>query len=144
DLLPINHIQLISHVKNIDEAIRVAAKPLYKQNYIDANYIDSMIQYFDETYMVINQNIAIPHAENEQNVNRTSMSMLVLDKPLTLKTGLDVNLFVIIAATDKFKHLRPLLQLRDLAQDAEMVQNIIRTDSKSQVFEVIKHFSIIE
>lgn len=103
-----------------------------------------MIQYFDETYMVINQNIAIPHAENEQNVNRTSMSMLVLDKPLTLKTGLDVNLFVIIAATDKFKHLRPLLQLRDLAQDAEMVQNIIRTDSKSQVFEVIKHFSIIE
>ncbi|MDN8848048.1 PTS sugar transporter subunit IIA, partial [Staphylococcus aureus] len=100
DLLPINHIQLISHVKNIDEAIRVAAKPLYNQHYIDANYIDSMIQYFDATYMVINQNIAIPHAENEQNVNRTSMSMLVLDEPLTLKTGLDVNVFVIIAATD--------------------------------------------
>ena len=144
DLLPINHIQLISHVESIEEAIQVAAKPLYSQHYIDANYIDSMIQYFDETYMVINQNIAIPHAENEQNVNRTSMSMLVLDEPLTLKTGHNVNIFVIIAATDKFKHLRPLLQLRDLAQDTEMVQKIIKTDSKSQVFEVIKHFSIIE
>ncbi|MDG0841897.1 BglG family transcription antiterminator [Staphylococcus equorum] len=144
DLLPVHHIQFASQVSNLEEAIRLTAEPLSSQNYIDANYIDSMIQSFDDTYMVINQNIAIPHAENEQNVNRTSMSMLVLDEPLTLSTGLNVHVFVVIAATDKFKHLRPLLQLRDLAQDNESMQSIIQTDSKAQIFETIKQFSKID
>ncbi|MDK9877882.1 PTS sugar transporter subunit IIA [Staphylococcus equorum] len=144
DLLPVHHIQFASRVSNLEEAIRLTAEPLSSQSYIDANYIDSMIQSFDDTYMVINQNIAIPHAENEQNVNRTSMSMLVLDEPLTLSTGRNVHVFVVIAATDKFKHLRPLLQLRDLAQDNESMQSIIQTDSKSQIFETIKQFSKID
>src|SRR5699024_8904854 len=144
DLIPNHHIQFASRLSNLEEAIRLTAAPLLKLHYIDANYIDSMIQNFDDTYMVINQNIAIPHAENDQNVSRTSMSMLVLDEPLTLSTGHDVHIFVVIAATDKFKHLRPLLQLRDLAQDDQSIQKIIQTDSKSQVFETIKQFSKID
>ncbi|MBU0438716.1 BglG family transcription antiterminator [Staphylococcus succinus] len=144
DLLPIHHIQFAQCISNMEVAIRLAAEPLLTQQYIDANYIDSMIKSFDETYMVIHQNIAIPHAENEQNVNRTAMSMLILEEPLTLSTGFDVHIFVVIAATDKFKHLRPLLQLRDLAQDHKSIQSIIQSESKSQIFETIKTFSNID
>lgn len=144
DLLPTNHINIVQSVVNIEEAIRLTAEPLVKMNYVDTAYIDAMIDAFDDTYMVINQNIAIPHADGESTVNRTSMSMLVLDEPLQLSTGKDVYIFVVIAATDKFKHLRPLLQLRDMSQDTESIQRIIETDSKNAVYEIIQQFSKID
>ena len=37
-----------------------------------------MQQHFDDTYMVIQNNIAIPHAMSDGGVKRTAMSMLVL------------------------------------------------------------------
>ena len=49
------------------------------------------------------------------------MSMLILEEPIKLSTNHEVHIFVVIAATDKFKHLRPLLQLRDLAQDHQVL-----------------------
>lgn len=144
DLLPVNHIHFTKNVMNIEEAIQLAAEPLVKMRYIDNQYIDLMNNAFDDTYMVINQNIAIPHADGEDTVNRTSMSMLVLEEPLKLSTGLDVYIFVVIAAADKFKHLRPLLQLRDLSQDTQNIQRISQTQSKREVYEIIKHYSKID
>jgi len=99
---------------------------------------------FDDTYMVINQNIAILHADGDQVVHRTAMSMLILKEPLELSTGLKVHIFVAIAATDKFKHLRPLLQLRDMSQDDKAIKQIVQTDSKIDVYKIIQHFSKID
>lgn len=144
DLLPINHINFVHSVADIHEAIRLTADPLVKMKYIDAQYIEKMHEAFDDTYMVINQNIAIPHADGEQVVHRTSMSMLILEQPLELSTGLKVHIFVVIAATDKFKHLRPLLQLRDMSQDQAVIKQMVNTDSKKDVFEMIQHFSKID
>ena len=72
------------------------------------------------------------------------MSMLILEQPLELSTGLKVHIFVVIAATDKFKHLRPLLQLRDMSQDQAVIKQMVNTDSKKDVFEMIQHFSKID
>ncbi len=144
DLLPTNHIRFVHSVVDIEEAIRLTAEPLVKMKYIDSQYIDKMHKAFDDTYMVINQNIAIPHAEGDQVVHRTSMSMLVLEEPLELSTGFKVQIFVVIAATDKFKHLRPLLQLRDMSQDNDAIQQIVKADSKKDILEIIQHFSKID
>lgn len=144
DLLPTNHINFVERVDDIEEAIRLTANPLMRMKYIDPLYIDKMQAAFDDTYMVIHQKIAIPHADGDQVVHRTAMSMLILKEPLELSTGLKVHIFVVIAATDKFKHLRPLLQLRDMSQDDEAIQQIVQTDSKIDVYKVIQHFSKID
>lgn len=144
DLLPTNHINFVEGVADIEEAIQLTANPLVRMNYVDPLYIDKMHAAFDDTYMVINQNIAIPHADGDQVVHRTAMSMLILKEPLELSTGLKVHIFVAIAATDKFKHLRPLLQLRDMSQDDEAIQQIVQTDSKIDVYKIIQHFSKID
>lgn len=144
DLITYKHIQFIQQVDNVNEAIRITAFPLVEQGYIDQSYIDQMIYSFDDTYMVINQNIAIPHAENKNNVHRTSMSMLILEEPITLSTEYKVSIFVVIAATDKFKHLRPLLQLRDLAQNKEGIQHILEANTKKTVSDIIHSFSNID
>mgnify|MGYP002656335509 FL=1 len=144
DLLSTNHINFVERVADIEEAIQLTANPLVRMKYVDPLYIDKMHAAFDDTYMVINQNIAIPHADGDQVVHRTAMSMLILKEPLELSTGLKVHIFVAIAATDKFKHLRPLLQLRDMSQDDEAIQQIIQTDSKIDVYKIIQHFSKID
>ncbi|WP_259342008.1 BglG family transcription antiterminator [Mammaliicoccus sciuri] len=144
DLLPTNLINFVERVADIEEAIQLTANPLVRMKYVDPLYIDKMHVAFDDTYMVINQNIAIPHADGDQVVHRTAMSMLILKEPLKLSTGLKVHIFVAIAATDKFKHLRPLLQLRDMSQDDEAIQQIVQTDSKIDVYKIIQHFSKID
>ncbi len=144
DLLPTNHINFVERAADIKEAIQLTANPLVRMKYVDPLYIDKMHAAFDDTYMVINQNIAIPHADGDQVVHRTAMSMLILKEPLELSTGLKVHIFVAIAATDKFKHLRPLLQLRDMSQDDEAIQQIVQTDSKIDVYKIIQHFSKID
>lgn len=144
DLLSTNHINFVERVADIEEAIQLTANPLVRMKYVDPLYIDKMHAAFDDTYMVINQNIAIPHADGDQVVHRTAMSMLILKEPLELSTGLKVHIFVAIAATDKFKHLRPLLQLRDMSQDDEAIQQIVQTDSKIDVYKIIQHFSKID
>ncbi|MGK4465922.1 BglG family transcription antiterminator [Mammaliicoccus sciuri] len=144
DLLSTNHINFVERVADIEEAIQLTANPLVRMKYVDPLYIDKMHAAFDDTYMVINQNIAIPHADGDQVVHRTAMSMLILKEPLELSTGIKVHIFVAIAATDKFKHLRPLLQLRDMSQDDEAIQQIVQTDSKIDVYKIIQHFSKID
>ncbi|RIO13783.1 transcription antiterminator [Mammaliicoccus sciuri] len=144
DLLPTNLINFVERVADIEEAIQLTANPLVRMKYVDPLYIDKMHAAFDDTYMVINQNIAIPHADGDQVVHRTAMSMLILKEPLKLSTGLKVHIFVAIAATDKFKHLRPLLQLRDMSHDDEAIQQIVQTDSKIDVYKIIQHFSKID
>ena len=144
DLLPTNHINFVERVADIGEAIQLTANPLVRMKYVDPLYVDKMHAAFDDTYMVINQNIAIPHADGDQVVHRTAMSMLILKEPLELSTGLKVHIFVAIAATDKFKHLRPLLQLRDMSQDDKAIQQIVQTDSKIDVYKIIQHFSKID
>ena len=130
DLITHKHIQFMPHVDDVNEAIQLTASPLIEYGYVDPSYIKQMIESFDDTYMVINQSIAIPHAENKSNVHRTCMSMLILEEPIKLSTNHEVHIFVVIAATDKFKHLRPLLQLRDLAQDQTSIEQILNSSTK--------------
>ena len=71
------------------------------------------------------------------------MSMLILEEPIKLSTNHEVHIFVVIAATDKFKHLRPLLQLRDLAQDQRSIEQILNSSTKKAVTEIIHHEVVI-
>ncbi|WP_241957053.1 PTS sugar transporter subunit IIA, partial [Staphylococcus cohnii] len=78
DLLPTTHIKQCNEVKTMDEAIALASEPLLSAQYIEPQYVEAMQQHFDDTYMVIQNNIAIPHAMSDGGVKRTAMSMLVL------------------------------------------------------------------
>ncbi len=51
------------HVENIDEAIAKASDVLVANHLIQSNMFHDMQQVFDDSYMVIMQNIVIPHAD---------------------------------------------------------------------------------
>ncbi|MBU5904967.1 PTS sugar transporter subunit IIA, partial [Vibrio cholerae O1] len=65
-MIPARHVKRMHHVENIDEAIAKASDVLVANHFIDIKYIHEMQQAFDDSYMVIMQNIAIPHAYSEK------------------------------------------------------------------------------
>lgn len=144
DLLPLTHIKKCIEVQTMDEAIALASEPLISAQYIEPQYVEAMQQHFDDTYMVIQNNIAIPHAVSDGNVKRTAMSMLVLQEPLIINKQFPIHIIVVIAATDKVKHLRPLLQLRDLAQSNQDIQCIQDAQNKQDIVKIIEQYSKIE
>ncbi len=140
DLIPARHMKRIHHVENIDEAIAKASDVLVANHFIDIKYIHEMQQVFDDSYMVIMQNIAIPHAYSEKHVHKTAMSMLILQEPIYMSDGTAIHIIVPIAAVDKVTHLRAFLQLRDVAQDNDH-QRIIQSRKNSDVNEILKNYS---
>ncbi|HCX9015516.1 TPA: transcription antiterminator [Staphylococcus aureus] len=141
DLIPARHVKRIHHVENIDEAIAKASDVLVANHFIDIKYIHEMQQVFDDSYMVIMQNIAIPHAYSEKHVHKTAMSMLILQEPIYMSDGTAIHIIVPIAAVDKVTHLRALLQLRDVAQDNDAIERIIQSRRNSDVNEILKNYS---
>ncbi|MBE5666004.1 transcription antiterminator [Staphylococcus sp. SS251] len=141
DLIPARHIVRAHRVHNIDEAITKASDILVRNHFIDEQYIHEMQQAFDDSYMVIMQNIAIPHAYSEYYVHKTAMSMLVLQEPLYMSDGTPIHIIVPIAAVDKVTHLRALLQLRDLAQNQDAINQIIRSRKNYDVNQILNTFS---
>lgn len=144
DLLPTTHIKQCNEVKTMDEAIALASEPLLSAQYIEPQYVKAMQQHFDDTYMVIQNNIAIPHAMSDGGVKRTAMSMLVLQEPLIINKQHPIHIIVVIAATDKVKHLRPLLQLRDLAQSNQDINCIQEAQTIQEIVQIIEQYSKIE
>ncbi len=141
DLIPARHIVRAHRFHNIDEAITKASDILVRNHFIDEQYIHEMQQAFDDSYMVIMQNIAIPHAYSEHHVHKTAMSMLVLQEPLYMSDGTPIHIIVPIAAVDKVTHLRALLQLRDLAQNQDAINQIIRSRKNYDVNQILNTFS---
>lgn len=69
------------------------------------------------------------------------MSMLVLQEPLYMSDGTPIHIIVPIAAVDKVTHLRALLQLRDLAQNQDAINQIIRSRKNYDVNQILNTFS---
>ena len=82
----------------MDEAIALASEPLLSAQYIEPQYVEAMQQHL-MILMVIQNNIAIPHAMSDGGVKRTAMSMLVLQEPLIINKQHPIHIIVVIAAT---------------------------------------------
>ena len=68
--------------------------------------------------------------------------MLVLQEPLYMSDGTPIHIIVPIAAVvDKVTHLRALLQLRDLAQNQDAINQIIRSRKNYDVNQILNTFS---
>jgi mannitol/fructose-specific phosphotransferase system IIA component (Ntr-type) len=142
DLITPETMTLKKSVKSWDEAIQAASQPLVDKGYIEPEYIDAMINQYDkDPYIIIGPNFAIPHAAPDEGVNEVSMSLLRLEEGVEFTEDYSINIIVVIAAEDKQKHLKALMQLMKLAGAEADRQAIIQKDAKDEIFEIIKNYS---
>lgn len=123
DLLPLTHIQIYSSVRSVEEAIRIAGKPLVNEGYVSPKYIETVIEHYDPEYpySVISPDLAIPHAGPEDGVYRVGMSLLKLDQPIAFAENISISLIVVIAPKDKKSHIKAVTRLYELAKTQSFV-----------------------
>ncbi|MDQ0252785.1 mannitol operon transcriptional antiterminator [Evansella vedderi] len=134
-------IQLVEHVPNWQEAIKLASVPLLERNWITNNYVEAMIGNIEKLgpYIVISPQFAIPHAKPEDGVNRLGMSLLRVKNavPFSANSKHDVNIIVILAAIDSETHLKALTQLTNMLSQSTVMDKLIASNSKEEILKLV-------
>lgn len=145
-LLTKDCIQLSNFVQSWQEAIRLAANPLVRQNKIEQRYIEAMIQSIEQygPYVVITPKVAIPHARPTDGVHALAMSLLRLQKPVFFSPNHPVFLIIVLAATDNASHLQALADLTVVLQDSDQIDSLIACQHEDAIWEKIKQYTTKE
>nr|WP_219914663.1 BglG family transcription antiterminator [Thalassobacillus sp. CUG 92003] len=141
DFLSEPFITLGSQVETWEAAVREGAQLLVAEGKISETYVEAMLnQDQEDPYIILGNNIAIPHASPEDGVNEVAMSLLTLDQSVTFAEH-EVNLIVIIAAVDKYHHLKALRQLMKLSGEADDVDALVSSETTEGVQTILNKYA---
>ena len=135
------NIQIIDSVIDWKESIKIAGKSLLEKNIITGNYINAMIESIEKLgfYVILRDNLAMPHARPEEGAISTGVSLLKLNNPVYYGDS-KVQLVFVLATKDANSHLETLMQLMELFQDDESIEKLINSKDYNEILVVIKKY----
>lgn len=138
ELLKKENVQIYDTASDWREAIRMAVKPLEEHGYVEPRYKEEIISNVEKMgpYIVIADNIALPHARPEQGALKTQIGVTLFRKDV-LFDGKDMpaRLFVTLAAKDSNSHLDALVEITDLLSDESVVQKILEAPDTEDLYQ---------
>lgn len=133
DILERN-IHILEKVDNWKDAIRKSGEILLKNQSIEERYIEAAIKNVEKlgNYIVITDNVAMPHARPEDGVNKTDLSLLLIKDGVDF-LGENVNLVFMLASKDNSSHIEVIRKLSHLVDDEELVQKMSFAKNKEEI-----------
>ena len=143
DLLGSDRILVQVDTRHWEEVIKIGGDLLKRDGCIEENYIKDIIDNVNKfgNYMILSPNVAMPHASMNDSVNETGFSMVITKKPI--RFGLEnksVQIFIILAATDKIKHVQALREIMYILERKKIVSLMLSSTSKEEVEYVLKKY----
>ena len=133
-----NNICIVESVKDWREAVKKSGEILLKNGVIEERYIDAAIKNIETlgNYIVLTDNVAMPHARPEDGVKETGLSLLVI------KEGVDfsdekVYLVFMLASKDSNSHIEIIKKLSSLIDDEELISKLIEVKNEIEVLNLI-------
>lgn len=133
-----NNICIVESVKDWREAVKKSGEILLKNGVIEERYIDAAIKNIETlgNYIVLTDNVAMPHARPEDGVKETGLSLLVI------KEGVDfsdekVYLVFMLASKDSNSHIEIIKKLSNLIDDEELISKLIEVKNEIEVLNLI-------
>lgn len=127
-LLKKENVQICGKADDWREAIRISVLPLERGGYVESRYKDGIIENVEKMgpYIVIADQIALPHARPEQGAIETQISITLFRQEVAFEGRNAVaRLFVALAAKDNNGHLDALSQISELLSDEDAVRKIL-------------------
>lgn len=133
-----SNIQILPQVDSWEEAIKIASRPLLEKGYIEPRYIDTMISKVNELgfYIVLSEDVAMPHSRPEDGVLKMGMSLLKLDTPAKFANN-NIQIVITLAAKDNESHIDALTNLVELLNDDEKIEKIKLAKTNQEILEII-------
>lgn len=144
-LLPSEHIELDVECDNWREAIRISAKRLLDEGYIEERYIDRMIANVEENgpYVVISSGFALPHEGIDSGTKKVGMNLIRLKNPIEFGDGEDsveVKFVCCLSATDHNTHLKAFFNLVNMLGQDKFKKAIEDANSSYELSEIIRRY----
>lgn len=133
DILEAQHILIHKEVSDWQEAIKVVAEPLLKEEVITENYIDAMINTVKEygPYIVIGEHIALAHARPTDGSKKLGLSVATLKNPVNFghEDHDPVNIIFCLSAIDNYSHLNIMKNLIELIHDKDKLKRLAQAET---------------
>jgi PTS system ascorbate-specific IIA component len=130
-------IRLKQNCLNWKESFQVAGSALVESNRTTEDYIQEMIQAFEELgpYMVIAPGIALAHGRPSESVLETGLSLVTLSNPIEFghSSNDPVSLVIGLAAVDHDSHIDLMSALAELLMNEETVNMLLNATNESEV-----------
>lgn len=127
-LLSPSHIQLDVECEDWEDAVTQSALRLLDAGYIEARYIDAMIENIKENgpYVVMSKGFAVPHEGLEQGSIKVGMNLIRLKNPVPFgdEEFDPVEFVCCLSAVDKKTHLKAFFNLVNMLQNEEFKQKL--------------------
>ncbi len=125
-----------------EDAVEEGFEPLIKGKYVDESYYKSIIELINNfgSYMVVSEGLAIPHAENMNNVHKSGISLLYLNHPVIFPGNKKVNLLFCLSAVDKKDHVQSLEDIIRLEEEFSFRKKMAETNSKEEITEILNKY----
>lgn len=113
DMLDKKNISLGEIAKDWEEGVRKAGNLLLRNNCVEETYVEDMVQCIKNygSYMVLGENIAFPHAKNDNNVKRTAFSVITLKNSVLFPGDIPVKTIIAFSSKDNKEHLDGFLEI---------------------------------
>ena len=136
-LLKRENVQICESAADWKDAIRISVQPLEKGGYVKNCYKDGIIENIEKLgpYIMIADNIALPHARPEQGAIETQIGITLFDKPVIFdEKEKSAKLFITLAAKDNESHLETLMKISEILSDEVQVENILKAANEEMLY----------
>lgn len=131
-----SYIQLDVEAENFEEAIKKSFDPLIENGAVTNKYVEAVIRIYQETgpYIVITENIALPHAPVEDGANKLGLGFVRLKVPVVSghKTNDPVKYLFPLSAKASNDHIELLSKLADLLSQQRFIEFLEKVSSKEE------------
>ncbi|UFT99166.1 PTS sugar transporter subunit IIA [Radiobacillus kanasensis] len=134
EILTTDNIRLDAKLESKEEAIRFTGDILVENGYVDATYVDKMLEREEVTSTYIGNNVAIPHGTEDAKaaVKETGLSIVTSPDGIDFGSGNIVKILIGIAGKGN-EHLEILSKIALVCAEEENVEKLVHAQSKEEI-----------
>lgn len=125
---------------NWQQALNIACKPLLENGSISENYLNKLTDHLSNpnSYLFLNEKIAIPHSIPEHGVNKEACALLISRQPIVFPGNHKVNFIMPFALLDSNRHLYTLNQVISLSKNDILQKKLLECNNSTTALNEIK------
>jgi PTS system mannitol-specific IIA component len=136
-ILKKENVVVNSNVQTKEEAIREAGRLLVDGGYVEASYVEAMIEREGKASTYMGNHIAIPHGTEEAKKFIETSGLSVVQVPNGVDFGKEDAKVIIGIAGAGDEHLEILSQIAVFCSDIDNVQKLVDADTAEEIVELL-------
>ncbi len=89
-------------------------------------------------YMFIESKILLCYDPNSENCIKSGLAVVMSKNGIKVDKDEEANILFVLSAKNKMEHLKIISELMDLAENKNLLKNIIKAENNSEIDEIIR------